>query len=67
MATMVVLAMESANSWLPKVPAYVAGLCVGYAKFLVAPVLAPIGHWKSIRKPDLAAGNAAVTSCPQSL
>ena len=51
-ASMSVLALESANSWLPKVPAFVTGFCAGWAKFLVAPVLAPIGHWRSIRTPN---------------
>jgi hypothetical protein len=51
-ASMLVLALETTNSWLPKVPGFVTGFCVGWAKFLVAPVLAPIGHWKSIRKPN---------------
>lgn len=53
-AAILVLALESANTWLPKVPGFVAGFCVGWAKLLVAPVLAPIGHWKSIRNPNLA-------------
>jgi hypothetical protein len=51
-ASMLVLAIESANSWLPKVPEFITGFFVGWAKFLVSPVLAPIGHWKSIRKPN---------------
>ncbi|UPK38312.1 hypothetical protein IVB18_14335 [Bradyrhizobium sp. 186] len=51
-ASMLVLALENANSWLPKVPGFVTRLCVGWAKFLVAPILAPIGHWKSMRKPN---------------
>jgi hypothetical protein len=59
-ASMLVLALESANSWLPNVPGFVTGFCVGWAKFLVAPVLAPIGHWKSIRKPNIAGDRTGV-------
>jgi hypothetical protein len=51
-ASMLVLALESANSWFPKVPGFVLGFCVAWAKFLVLPVLGPIGHWKSIRTPN---------------
>jgi hypothetical protein len=42
----------SANSWLPKVPGFVTGFFVGWAKFLVLPVFGLIGHWKSIRTPN---------------
>jgi len=59
-ASMLVLALESANSWLPKVPVVVMGFCVGWAKFLVLPVLAPIGHWKLIRKPNPAGDRTGV-------
>jgi hypothetical protein len=51
-ASILVLALESANSWLPKVPGFITGFFVSWAKFLVLPVLGPIGHWKSIRKPN---------------
>jgi len=59
-ASMLVLALESANSWLPKVPGFITEFFVGWAKFLVLPVLAPIGHWKSIRKPNPAGDRAGV-------
>jgi hypothetical protein len=42
-ASILVLALESANSRLPKVPGFVTGFCVGWAKCLVAPVLTPSG------------------------
>ena len=59
-ASMLVLALESANSWLPKVPSFIMGFCVGWAKFLVAPVVAPIGHWKSVGKPSPAGDRTGV-------
>jgi hypothetical protein len=59
-ASMLVLALESANSWLPKVPGFITGFFVGWAKFLVLPVLAPIGHWKWIRAPNPAGDQTGV-------
>ncbi|MET4514321.1 hypothetical protein [Bradyrhizobium sp. I1.7.5] len=59
-ASMVVLALETANSWLRKVPGFIKGFFVGWAKFLVLPVLGPIGHWKSIRTPNLAGNQTGV-------
>jgi hypothetical protein len=59
-ASMLVLALESTNSWLPKVLGFITGFFVGWAKFLVLPVLAPIGHWKSIRAPNPARDQTGV-------
>lgn len=60
LASMLLLALESANSWLPKVPGFITRFGAGWAKFLVAPILAPIGHWKSIRKPNPAGDRTGV-------
>jgi hypothetical protein len=59
-ASMLLLALESTNSWLPKVPGFITGFFVGWVKFLVLPVLGPIGHWKSIRKPNPAGDRTGV-------
>jgi hypothetical protein len=62
LAAALVLAFESANSWLPEVPGVFRRVWLGWAKFLVAPVLAPIGHWKSIRKPKPAGEQVGVVA-----
>lgn len=59
-ASILVLALETANHWLPKVPGFIAVFFVGWAKFLVLPILGPIGHWKLARTPSAAGDQSGV-------
>jgi|tagenome__1003787_1003787.scaffolds.fasta_scaffold20161826_1 hypothetical protein len=57
---LLVVASVNANSWLPNVPGLIARFFGSLGKVLALPVLAPINHWKSARKPNAAGDRPGV-------